>query len=64
MRIELKCFRIKNNLTQKEMAKKLNICRAQYIRIEKGLASPTYRVLEKFAEVFEVDNVFELFKSV
>lgn len=64
MRIELKCFRTRNGLTQQEMADRLNISRLQYGRIETGTCSPTYKFMEKFADTFnEVEDIFKLFKN-
>lgn len=65
MRIELKCFRVRKNLTQQEMANKLNITKIHYGRIENGISNPTYPVLEKFADAFEeTDDIIKLFKNV
>lgn len=62
MRKKLKLFRIKNDLSQEEMASILGVSRQWYLKIEKGVIDPNIKILEKFEEVFRVDDVFELFK--
>lgn len=42
------------NLTQRELADKLNIAQPSYIRYEKGLAEPTLKNLVKLADIFDV----------
>lgn len=62
-RLNLKIFRQKLGLKQEEMAAKLGIAKITYANIELGNANPSFALLEKFAEVFEVDNVWEIFKK-
>ncbi len=62
-RLNLKFFRQRLDLTQEEMAEKLGIAKVTYVNIELGNANPSFGVLEKFAEVFEVDDVWEIFKK-
>ena len=42
------------NLTQRDIAKKLEISQPSYIRYEKGLAEPTLINLVKLADIFDV----------
>lgn len=62
-RLNLKFFRQKLDLTQEEMAEKLDLAKSTYVNIELGVTNPSFGVLEKFAEVFEVDDVWEIFKK-
>lgn len=43
-----KHFRLKNNLTQQEMAKKLNISLHKYRKYELGKKVPPYKILVEF----------------
>lgn len=43
-----------NNLTQRQMADKLEISQPSYIRYEKGDAEPTQQNLVKIADIFDV----------
>ena len=64
-RYNLKNFRQKHDLTQKEMAKKLEISKSYYVAIEFGHVNPSFKVAEKIGEVFagEYDDIFELLKK-
>lgn len=62
-RLNLKMFRLKHNLTQEEMANKLGIAKITYVNIELGKANPSFGLLETFAETFEYDDIWELFKK-
>ena len=62
-RLNLKIFRQKLGLTQEEMAKKLDLAKITYANIELGNANPSFGVLEKFEQVFEVNDVWEIFKK-
>lgn len=62
-RLNLKMFRLKHNLTQEEMAKKLGIAKITYVNIELGKANPSFGLLETFSVVFEYDDIWELFKK-
>ena len=62
-RLNLKVFRIKNNLSQEDMAKKLGISKVYYCRIETGVNDPSFGLLEKFGEIFNYDDVWFLFKK-
>lgn len=61
-RYNLKSFRERQKLTQEEMANKLGIAKITYVNIERGVYNPSFGLLEKFAEVFEYDDIWELFK--
>ena len=62
-RLNLKFFRLKNNLTQQEMADKLDITKIHYCRIETGANDPSFGLMEKFEQEFEYDDMWELFKK-
>ena len=62
-RIELKDFREKNKLTQKEMADKLEISLIQYQFIELGHRNPSIKVLTKFKNCFPKSNIEKIFLS-
>lgn len=50
----LRKLRLKNNLSQKELAQKLNISLSTYSKYEQGLNNPTYENL------FKISNFFKL----
>ena len=56
-------FRIDNDLTSKEMAKKLNLSPTAYSNLENGKKKPTIEIAFMIQEVFGVDNVLELFET-
>lgn len=62
-RFSLKMFREKQDLTQEEMATKLGISKSHYVNIELGVYDPSYELLERFSQIFEYDDVWELFKK-
>lgn len=62
-RFNLKLFREKQNLTQEEMAKKLNISKSHYVSVELGQVDPSFGLLERFSQVFEYDDIWFLFKK-
>lgn len=62
-RLNLKFFRQRLGLKQEEMAEKLDLAKSTYVNIELGVTNPSFGVLEKFAEVFEVEDVWEIFKK-
>ncbi len=51
---KINAIRIKTELTQEQMAEKLNISRVQYSRIEKGIASPNANILYQISEQFGI----------
>jgi putative transcriptional regulator len=62
-RFNLALFRMRQGLTQSQMAQKLEISVSHYVGIENGFADPSYKVLCKFRDVFKDkhDDIFELF---
>ncbi len=63
-RFSLALFRMRQGLTQGQMAQKLNISVSHYVGIENGFADPSYKTLYKFRDAFsdlKID-VFEIFK--
>ena len=59
----LKKLRIDNNLTQDELAKKINSSRSNIANYENGKNKPSVEVLEKIAELFSVSTDYLLGKS-
>lgn len=57
-------WEIDNNLKRIDIAKKLGISTAHYSNIVNGKADPSLEVIERFQKVFQVDNIWELFKRV
>ncbi len=53
-------FRSNLNLTQRQMAEKMNISKSYYEKVEKGFKKPGRGFLEKFKSTFpEIDiNIF------
>ena len=56
-RTELKMFRIKQGLTQKQMADRLAVSESHYAGIEQGVQNPSYSVIEAFAREFGTENL-------
>ena len=55
----LKEFRYKNNLTQKQMAKKLKTSQSYYSAIETGRYKPGFSIIKRIARVLK-KNVSEI----
>lgn len=55
-------WRIENGLKQVDVYKKLGISSGYYSNLEKGRVNPSFPLLVKFKEIFEVDDIIELFK--
>lgn len=53
-------LRNQNKLTQRDIAKRLNISQPSYIRYEQGTAEPTYENLVKIADLFDVSTDYLL----
>ena len=51
-RTELKVFRVKQGLSQKQMAEKLDYSRGHYVRFESGEAETTLRFLQALETAF------------
>lgn len=64
-RFNLALFRMRQGLTQGQMAQKLKISVSHYVGIENGFADPSYKVLCKFKDIFKDKNsdIFELFEK-
>lgn len=58
----LKELRLYNDLTQEEVAKRINVCRSHYTLIENGSRKPSFEVCLKLAEVFNT-SVEDIFKK-
>lgn len=55
-------WRIENGLKQVDIIKKLGISSGYYSNLEKGRVNPSFSLLVKFEEIFEIDDILELFK--
>lgn len=51
---KLKHYREKNELTQQQVADKLNIHRTTYTYYEKGRTEPSIKLLSKIIEIFNI----------
>jgi putative transcriptional regulator len=60
MRVKLKSLRIKKNLTQEQIAAKLQITRAYYTNLEQGRGNPSLKLASKIKEIlnYEKDDIF------
>lgn len=56
-RTELKVFRVKQGLTQDQIAEKLGYSRGQYARFENGDAETTLRFLQALVKAFDIPFV-------
>lgn len=54
MRTELKCFRVKQKMTQAQFAEKIGVGRALYGAIENGARNGTLAFWEKFKTTFDI----------
>lgn len=52
-----------NGLKSYFVAQKIGVSRQTWSRIKTGKQAPTFEQLEKFKDVFHVDDVFALFKE-
>ena len=59
-RKQLKLFRIENELTQQQMADKLQISPSHYTNIELGQFNPSYKVFEQFYKEFGAVDLWRL----
>ena len=60
-RKKLVFWRIENHFKQKDICEKLNITTAHYSNLERGISDPSYELLLRFREMFEVEDVLGLF---
>lgn len=56
MRHNLKTARNDKGMTQKELAKKLNISERQYQRIESGVANGTFEMWDTLEDIFKINQ--------
>lgn len=61
-RTNLRFWRITNGLKQVDIYRKLKISSGYYSNLEKGKANPSFSLLVKFKDTFDVDDVIELFR--
>lgn len=61
---KLKELRKENNITQKEIAKKLNISVTGYASWEQGLAEPSIKALKQICKIYNIsaDELLEIDK--
>lgn len=64
-RLNLLMFRKKRNLNQKKVADMVGISLNHYSRIERGLINPSYNLMERFKEKFNLTNeeIYNLFEK-
>ena len=55
-------WRIEKGLKQVDVARKLGISNGYYSNLENGRATPSYSLLMKFKDTFEINYIMELFK--
>ena len=60
-RENLQKFRMSNNLTQEEMARKLSITLSHYKSIEYGIRNPSFELMERIKIKFPKANIDKLF---
>jgi len=60
MRVKLKSLRMQKNLTQEQIAAKLQITRAYYTNLEQGRGNPSLKIASKIKEIlnYEKDDIF------
>jgi len=61
MRINLISARKEKNLTQKQTAKKINICERQYQKLEAGTSDGSIKIWEQLKDLFglTIDSLLE-----
>ena len=57
---KIQAFREKQNMTQKELADKVNVRRETIVRLEKGKYNPSLKLAADIAKVFNtaIENIF------
>ena len=57
---KIKAFREKQNMTQKELADKVNVRRETIVRLDKGKYNPSLKLAADIAKVFNtaIENIF------
>lgn len=61
-RRKLILWRMDNNLRQVQIIKKLGISSGYYSNLERARVNPSFDLLMRFRDVFEVDDVLDLFE--
>ena len=61
-RTKLIFWRIENGWKQVDIIKKLGITSGYYSNIEKARVDPSFKLLVKFKDIFEIDDVMDLFE--
>lgn len=61
-RTKLIFWRIENGWKQVDIIKRLGITSGYYSNIEKARVDPSFKLLVKFKDIFEVDDVMDLFE--
>lgn len=61
-RKKLKLWRVEHDLTQVQLAEELGVTVAYINQIELGKQKPSYELLCKFKEKYDVEDVLELFE--
>lgn len=62
-REKLQEFRLKNKLTQEQMANILDITVSHYKAIEYGQRNPSFELLERIKNIFPKANIDKIFLS-
>lgn len=62
-RKKLVFWRIEQRLKQKDLCEQLGITTAHYSNLERGLSDPSYDLLMRFRETYQVDDVLDLFEK-
>ena len=62
-REKLQEFRQKNQLTQEQMANRLNVTVSRYKAIEYGQRNPSFELMERIKNVFPKANIDKIFLS-
>ena len=62
-RINLIKWQMEHGYTSRFIADKLGVSETTYSLIKNGKTTPTLDIAYKFSEIFNVDNVLELFKK-
>lgn len=60
-RKKLVFWRIDRRLRQRDVASELGITTVHYSNLERGLSNPSYEILVKFRDTFNVKDVLDLF---
>lgn len=61
-RKKLKVFRVNQDLTQAELAKKLGVSVSHYGAVERGTYDPSYKIMASFFKLYPQEG-FEIFEK-